>query len=116
MCSNLLSHHQELMLDSLWRRPLGLEGQFEGNDDPVDNLRLFDKRDNSHLTSTGRTTKRIHLVDPTDHLGTAIGGHIVKLIFSERTVRSGCRKRSIPALTGAIAKKRANIMVTAASA
>ena len=34
-------------------------------DNLVDDLRLFDKRDDFHLATTCRTTKRIHLVDLT---------------------------------------------------
>jgi len=37
-------------------------------DDPVDCLRLFDKRYDSHLTSTGGAQQRIHFIDFADHL------------------------------------------------
>jgi len=53
-------------------------------DDFVDDLRLFGKRYDSHLATTGRTAKRIHFVDLADHLDPAFGGHIVWLIFNDR--------------------------------
>ena len=52
-------------------------------DDPVNGLRLFDKRDGSHLATTCRTKQRVHLVNLADHLGPALGRHIVWLIFDD---------------------------------
>ncbi len=37
------------------RWTFGLKCQFEMTDNPIDRLRFFDKRDDSHLTATGRT-------------------------------------------------------------
>jgi len=73
---HLLCRHQEFLLEiSGRRRTFSFKGQFEGSDDAVDDIRFYDKRDNSHLTFTGRTTKKIHLVDLADHLGFASGCH-----------------------------------------
>ena len=66
----LLGCHQDFLLDMMGRRwAFGLESQFEMAEDPVDGLRFFDRRDDSHLVSTRRTYQWIHLVDITDHLG-----------------------------------------------
>jgi len=51
-----------------WRRSLGLEAELEVSDDPIDNLRIFDIRDDSHLPSTRRAYQRVHIVDLADHL------------------------------------------------
>lgn len=72
------------MLENLRReRPLSLKVELEMVDDLIDNLRFFEEGDNSHLVTTGKTTKRIHLADLTDYLGSAFGGHIVWLTLSE---------------------------------
>jgi hypothetical protein len=68
----LLGCHQDFLLDMMGRRwAFNLEGQFEMAEDPVDGLRFFDKRDDSHLVSTRRTDQWIPLVDLTDHLGSS---------------------------------------------
>jgi len=41
-------------------------------DDPVDNFVIFDKRDDSQLSSTARAQQRIYLIDYTDYLGPAV--------------------------------------------
>jgi hypothetical protein len=69
------------------RRPFGLKGQLEMTDDPVDRLRFFDERDDSHPAATSGTTKRIHLVDLADHLGPAFGRHIKVIIFNNGGIR-----------------------------
>ena len=53
--------------------------------DPVDYLRLIDKRYDPHLTTIGGAQQRVH--DLTDHLGPAFGGHIEWLIFNYRGMR-----------------------------
>jgi hypothetical protein len=52
-------------------------------DDPVDCLRLIDKRDDSNPAATGRTDQWIHLIDLADHLSPALGRHIVWFFFDD---------------------------------
>jgi len=66
------------------RRPFGLKGKLEMADDPVDNLMIFNERDNLHPAATGRTDQWIHLVDLADHLGPACGWCISRLVFNDR--------------------------------
>ena len=56
-------------------------------DDLIDGFRIFDKRDDSHLASTGRTKQRIHFVDLAGHLGPAFGGPKRLLLLDDRRVR-----------------------------
>ena len=57
----LLGCYQQFLLDMMRRRwPFGLERQLEMTDDPVDCLLFFDKRDDSHLTTTCGATQGIH--------------------------------------------------------
>jgi hypothetical protein len=42
-----------------WGRPFGLEAELEMAGDLIDGFRIFDKRDDSHLASTGRTKQTI---------------------------------------------------------
>jgi len=72
------------------RRPFSFKGQLEMTDDPVDCLRLFDKRYDSHLTSTGGAQQRIHFIDFADHLSPGFGGHKQRLFFNDRGRRE-CR-------------------------
>jgi len=62
------------------RRPFGFEGQFEMTDDPVDGLRLLDKRDDSHPAATRRTDQWIHLINLADHPGPAFGERVPRPI------------------------------------
>jgi len=65
-----LGCHQKLLLENTRRRwPFGFKGQLEMSSDPVDDLRFFDKRDDSHLATACGTTKRIHFIDLANHLG-----------------------------------------------
>jgi hypothetical protein len=53
----LLGCHQKLLLENMrWRRPFSFKGEFEVGDDPVDDLWLFDKRDDFHLATACGTT------------------------------------------------------------
>jgi len=70
-----------------WGRPFGLEAELEMADDLIYGFRIFDKRDDSHLASTGRTKQRIHFVDLADHLGPAFGGPKRLLLLDDRRVR-----------------------------
>jgi hypothetical protein len=47
-----------------WRRALSLKGELKMADDPVDDLVIFDKSDDSHLSSALRTEERVYLIDP----------------------------------------------------
>jgi hypothetical protein len=60
-------------------------------DDPVDDLRLFDKRDDSHPAATRRTDERIDSIDLADHIGPAFGWHKQRLFFNDR----GRRERRV---------------------
>ncbi len=63
------SIYRGFLLDIMKRRwPFGFKIQPEIADDPVDDLRLFDKRDDSHLSTTCRTIKWIHFVNLADNL------------------------------------------------
>jgi len=56
----LLSSHQEFLLNELrgwWT--LSLEAELEMADDLIDDLRVFDEGDDTHLASAGRTNKRV---------------------------------------------------------
>jgi len=66
-----------------WRWPCSFKCELEMADDPVDDLRLFDKRDDSHLASTRGAQQRIKFIDLADYLDPAFGGHIVWLIFDD---------------------------------
>jgi hypothetical protein len=80
----LLGCRQELRLDMMRRRwPFSLKCQLEITDDPVDRLRFFEERDDSHPAATSGTIKRIHLEDLADHLGPALGGHISRIIIND---------------------------------
>jgi len=70
-----------------WGRPFGLEAELEMADDLIYGFRIFDKRDDSHLASTGRTKQRIHFVDLADHLGPAFGEPKRLLLLDDRRVR-----------------------------
>jgi len=70
-----------------WGRPFGLEAELEMADDLIYGFRIFDKRDDSHLASTGRTKQRIHFVDLADHLGPAFGGPKRLLLLDDHRVR-----------------------------
>jgi len=72
------------------RWPVSFKGQLEVGGDPVDDLRFFDKRDDSHLATTGGAQQRVNFIDLANHLGPAFGGHIVWLIFNDRA-RTECR-------------------------
>jgi len=86
-----LGCHQKLLLENTRRRwPFGFKGQLEMSNDPVDDLRFFDKRDDSHLATACGTTKRIHFIDLANHLGPALGRHIVWFLFNNRG-RGECR-------------------------
>jgi len=50
----------------------GMKGELKMADDPVDNFVIFDKSDDSHLSSTARAQQRICLIDYTDYLGPAV--------------------------------------------
>ena len=66
---SLLGCHQKFLLDNLrGRRALGCEDELEVANDLIDDLMVFDKGDNPHLASAGRTEQRICLVDFSDHL------------------------------------------------
>jgi hypothetical protein len=66
----LLCFHKELVLVTLRKgRPLGLEAELEMTDDPIDGLGIFDKGDDSHPSSTGRTKQRFRFVYLADHPG-----------------------------------------------
>jgi hypothetical protein len=57
-------------LDTLRRgRPFSFKGQLEMADDPVNSLRLFDKRDNGHFASTGGAQQRIYLINLAYYMG-----------------------------------------------
>ncbi len=63
------------MLDNMRRgRPFSFKGQLEMTDDPVDCLRLFDKRYDPHLATTGGAQQKIHFIDLKDQLGPAPAG------------------------------------------
>jgi hypothetical protein len=73
-----------LLFDLLEYLNIGLEAELEMADDLIYGFRIFDKRDDSHLASTGRTMQRIHFVDLADHPGPAFGGH-KRLLFGINT-------------------------------
>jgi hypothetical protein len=53
-------------------------------DDPVNGLRLLDKRDDSHLATTCRTKQRVNLIDFSDHLGPSFRGYKGIFIFNNK--------------------------------
>ena len=60
----LLGCHQELLVEIMRQRSsFGYEAELKMADDLIDNLRFLDEGNNTNLTTTGRTKKRIHLVD-----------------------------------------------------
>ena len=60
----LLSSYQESLLNELRGRwSFSLEAELKMADDLIDNLQLLDEGNDTNLTTTGRTKKRIHLVD-----------------------------------------------------
>ena len=57
----LFSCHQEFLLDTLsWWRPFGLEAELEMGDDAIDDFRLFNKSDDSHLATAARIEERVN--------------------------------------------------------
>jgi len=49
---------------------------------PVNDLRIFDEGDDTHLASEGRANKRVYLMNFVDHLGQASGRDmILKICF-----------------------------------
>ena len=69
------------------RRAFGLECQLEMMDDPVDNLMVFDERDDPHPADAGWTQQRINFIHLADHLGPAFGRHIGGIIFYDERIR-----------------------------
>ncbi len=63
---------------------LSLKGELKMADDSVDDLVIFDKSDDSHLSSTARAQQRVCLIDFTDHLGPAFGGGKVFFLDDRR--------------------------------
>ena len=59
------------------RWSFSLEVELEMAEDPVNGLRLFDKRDDSHLASRYRTKQRVNLIYFSDHLGPASGREMI---------------------------------------
>jgi len=58
-------------------RRLGLEAELKMADDLIDGLRVFDEGDDTHLSSAGRTNKRVNLIDFSDHLSPASGRDMI---------------------------------------
>jgi len=68
-------------------RPFGHKAKFEMADDPVDNLWIFNERDDPHPAATGRTDQGIHLVAFSYHLGPAFGRDRRQVIFDDGRIR-----------------------------
>ena len=55
---------------------------------PINDLRVFDEGDDTHLASAGRTNKRVYLINFADHLGPASGRDMI-LPFNDRRMEAG---------------------------
>ena len=61
-------------------RPFGKESELQVIDDPVYNRMVFDKSDDRHPATAFWTEEGVYLINFTDHLRPAFGGHI-RLLF-----------------------------------
>jgi len=57
------------------------------SNDPVDCLRLIDKRDDSHLAAAGGTKQGIPFIHFADHLGPALGRYVRRVIFYNKRIK-----------------------------